>query len=143
MNSNLASLLLPNKAISYASLKEEQKMCVEFANGLRQMTLEGKLPYVWFHIANEFLPSRQVNYSFELKLKHMGKLAGLADYCFVGPNGGFFIEFKSLKGKQTESQKKFEEWCQMMGIGYYVCRSAKEGFDTLSHRFDFESDTNI
>jgi hypothetical protein len=131
MNSNLTSLLLPNKTISYASLKEEQKMCVEFANGLRQMTLEGKLPYVWFHIANEFLPSKQTNYSFELKLKHMGKLAGLADYCFVGKKGGFFIEFKSAKGKQTESQKKFEEWCSAMGIGYYICRNANEGMDII------------
>lgn len=128
---NLASLLLPNKSISYASLKEEQKMCVEFANGLRQMTLEGKLPYVWFHISNEFLPSRQVNYSFELKLKHMGKIAGVPDYCFVGEKGSFFIEFKSLKGRQTDCQKKFEEWCKMMGIGYYICRSAKAAFDIL------------
>ncbi len=143
MFSNLASLLLPNKSISYASLKEEQKMCVEFANGLRQMTLEGKLPYVWFHISNEFLPSRQVNYSFELKLKHMGKIAGVPDYCFVGKGGGFFIEFKSAKGRQTECQKKFEEWCKMMGINYYICRSAREGFDILAHRFDFESDIDI
>jgi hypothetical protein len=132
MNSNLASLLLPNKSISCASLKEEQRMCVEFANGLRQLTLEGKLPYVWFHIANEFLPSKQVNYSFELKLKHMGKIAGLPDYCFVGENGSFFIEFKSAKGRQTDNQKKFEEWCKTNTVPYFICRSAKEGFEVLS-----------
>lgn len=131
MNSNLASLLIPNKSISYASLKEEQKMCVEFANGLRQMTLEGKLSYIWFHIANEFLPSKQPNYSFEAKLKHMGKIAGLPDYCFIGENGSFFIEFKSSKGRQTENQKKFEEWCRINKVPYFICRSAKEGFEVL------------
>lgn len=136
MNSNLASLLLPNKSIQYASLKGEQKMCVEFANGLRQMTLEGKLPYVWFHISNEFLPSRQVNYSFELKLKHMGKIAGVPDYCFVGERGSFFIEFKSEKGRQTDSQKKFEEWCKASNVNYFICRSAKEGFDVLESKRD-------
>lgn len=106
-------------------------MCVEFANGLRQMTLEGKLPYVWFHIPNEFLPSRQVNYSFELKLKHMGKISGTPDYCFVGEKGSFFIEFKSIKGRQTENQKKFEEWCGITRAPYHLCRSAEEGMTVV------------
>jgi len=131
MNNNLASLLLPNHSISYAHLKEEQKICVEFANEMRQLTLEGKLPYIWFHVANEFLPSTRLNYSFESKLKHMGKISGVPDYCFLGEKDNFFIEFKTLKGKQTQTQKIFEEWCATTKVNYFLCRSAREGIEIV------------
>jgi hypothetical protein len=131
MTNDLASLLLPAKSISYASLKDEQKMCVEFANEMRQLTLEGKLPYVWFHVANEFLPSARVNYSFESKLKHMGKMAGVPDYCFLGEDDSFFIEFKTGKGRQTPTQKIFEKWCTATSVEYFLCRSAREGIDVV------------
>jgi len=121
------ALLLPSKSISSSTLKPEQAMCVEFANSLRQLTLENKMPYIWFHVPNEFLPSARVNYSFELKQKHMGKISGVADYCFLGKEKSFFIEFKASKGKQTPSQKTFEEWCTRLGIEYYLCRSYAEG----------------
>lgn len=133
---NLASLILPAKPISYAYLKQEQKICVEFANDMRQRTLEGKLPYVWFHIANEFLPSARMNYSFEAKLKHMGKMAGAPDYCFIGKDDSFFIEFKAAKGKQTETQKIFEGWCAIAKVDYFLCHSAKEGIGIVNSRLD-------
>lgn len=132
---NLAALILPNRPISYAYLKEEQKMCVEFANEMRAMTLEGKLPYVWFHIPNEFLPSTRINYSFELKLKHMGKISGVPDYCFLSPGDSFFMEFKVKGNKQTPNQKLFEEWCLMNEVGYFLCHSAKEGILIVRDRF--------
>lgn len=131
MTNDLASLLLPPKSISYASLKDEQKICVEFANEMRQLTLEDKLPYVWFHVANEFLPSARVNYSFESKLKHMGKMAGVPDYCFLGKGDSFFIEFKAGKGRQTPTQKIFEKWCAATSVEYFLCRSAREGIDVV------------
>ena len=123
----LSKLLIPYGSIKYNSLKEEQKMCVEFANEMRRLTFANQLPYVWFHITNEFLPSKRINYSFELKQKHMGKVSGAADYCFIGKNDSFFIEFKSGKIKQTDNQKYFEEWCASNTVDYYLCRSAEEG----------------
>ena len=84
MTKDLISLLLPYRGIVTSTLKPEQAMCVEFANTMRQMTLEGKLPFIWYHIPNEFLPSKRVNYSFDLKQKHMGKISGIPDYCFMG-----------------------------------------------------------
>lgn len=109
-------------------------MCVEFANDMRAMTIEGRLPYIWFHIANEFLPSARKNYSFELKQKHMGKIAGLPDYCFLGEKDSFFIEFKAGKGKQTEKQELFESWCAMAKVSYFLCRSATEGSELVRQR---------
>ncbi len=137
MFTRLITLLLPPYPISYHSLKEEQKICVEFANEMRQMTLSAKLPYIWFHIANEFLPSVRTNYLFDLKQKHMGKISGLPDYCFIGKLGqSFFIEFKSKKGKQSENQKIFEAWCTDNGIDYFLCRSAKEGIELVNSRIN-------
>lgn len=107
-------------------------MCVEFANHLRQLTLNDSFPYIWFHIANEFIPSARINFSFDLKQKHMGKITGLPDYCFISENDSFFIEFKTPKGRQTEHQKLFEEWCKDNNIRYYIFRSSKEGIEFLS-----------
>jgi hypothetical protein len=132
MTNNLMALLLPYKSISATTLKAEEAICVEFANTLRQMTLENKLPFVWYHIANEFLPSARRNYSFDLKQKHMGKISGVPDYCFMGNGKSFFIEFKAGKGRQTPAQKAFEEWCRSTGVDYHLCRSSKEGIEVVN-----------
>lgn len=131
MNKDLLTILLPYKGIVTSTLKPEQTMCVEFANTMRQMTLEGKLPFIWYHIPNEFLPSLRRNYSFELKQKHMGKISGVPDYCFLGKEKSFFIEFKAHKGNQTPSQKSFENWCLMIGVSYHLCRSYQEGMEVV------------
>lgn len=131
MNS-LFSLIVPSQSISFNTLKAEQKVCVEFANALRALTLTDDLPFVWFHIPNEFLPSARKNYSFENKLKHMGKIAGIPDYCFVGAHISFFIEFKTKGNTQSPKQKAFEQWCIDKDIPYYICHTAKEGLDVLS-----------
>ena len=131
MNKDLMTLLLPYKALGASKLKAEEAMCVEFANTLRQMTFEGKMPFIWYHIPNEFLPSARRNYSFDLKQKHMGKISGVPDYCFVGNGKSFFIEFKAGKGKQTETQRSFEKWCEMTGVEYHLCRSCEEGLGVV------------
>lgn len=130
----LMGLLLPSRSIASASLKPEQLMCVEFANTMRQLTLEKKMSYVWFHIPNEFLPSARVNYSFELKMKHMGKISGVPDYCFLSENDSFFIEFKAGKGKHSPNQKMFEEWCTTQEVPYFLCRTAHEGINIVLQR---------
>jgi hypothetical protein len=132
--SKLYSLIVPPSNVTHRYLKAEQKMCVEFANDMRVLTLQGKLPYVWFHVPNEFLPSERGNYSFERKQKHMGKTAGAPDYCFVGNKDSFFIEFKSDDGEQTDKQVRFESWCAMAKVDYFLCRSATEGTELVRER---------
>lgn len=134
MNKALMELLLPSKAIAASTLKPEQAICVEFANSMRQLTLEKKLPYIWFHIPNEFLPSARINYSFELKQKHMGKISGVPDYCFLSDRDSFFIEFKAGKVKQSPNQKVFEEWCTAQDVPYFLCRTSKDGIDLVLDR---------
>jgi hypothetical protein len=134
MNKELMGLLLPYKGIGTSTLKPEQAICIEFANAMRQLTLENRLPYIWFHVPNEFLPSSRVNYSFELKQKHMGKFSGIPDYCFMSPNDSFFIEFKAGKGKQSPNQVVFEKWCAANKVSYFLCRSARDGVDLVQNR---------
>jgi hypothetical protein len=131
---SLASILIPPSNLSWAYLKDEQKICVEFANEMRMLTLAGNFPYVWFHIPNEFLPSARKNYSFDLKLKHMGKISGVPDYCFTSSTDSFFIEFKANKGKQTENQKIFQAWCTTTLVDYLLCYSAQEAIDFVKDR---------
>jgi hypothetical protein len=129
----LLSILLPSRPVSYFSLKPEQKICVEFASDLRQLTIQRKLPYVWFHIPNEYMANRH-NFVFEMKQHHMGKLRGVPDYAFLGKNDSFFIEFKAGKAKLSESQEIFQEWCQSQGVDYFLCRSAQEGMEVVKER---------
>lgn len=131
---DLLKLLLPNQTLGSKTLKPEQLICVEFANSMRQMTLENNIPYVWFHIPNEFLPSARVNYSFENKLKHMGKIAGVPDYCLLSHKDCFFIEFKAQKRPQTPAQKLFEKWCADKNVSYFLCRTAQEGINLVIDR---------
>lgn len=134
VSKGLMELLIPSHVICSTKLKPEQAICVEFANTLRQLTLENKLSYVWFHIPNEFLPSTRVNYSFERKQKHMGKISGVPDYCFMSSKDCFFIEFKAGKGKQTPTQIVFEEWCAAKKVPYFLCRTSTEGINVVMNR---------
>ena len=59
--------------------------------------------------------------------KAMGVQAGVADMCFLKPNGQvLWIEWKTATGKQSPEQKKFEELCNDMGHVYVIVRSEYE-----------------
>jgi hypothetical protein len=131
MFNELFEILIPYKTIDRLSLKPEQQICIEFANELRKLTIENKLPYVWFHVPNEFIPTKRLNYSFDLKQKHMGKISGTPDYCLVGPVRSLFIEFKTKRGTQTPTQIIFQKWCVEKGVEYHLCRSSKEAIKLL------------
>lgn len=126
----LAKILIPKRNL-YVKLKEEDLMCVQFAAYVRQLSLENKLPYVWFHIPNQL--SGTYKPIFGLKQSWMGRMSGIPDYCFMGEKS-FFIEFKSKKGKLSPGQVIFEKWSKHCGVPFYMCKSfeeAKEIIDSL------------
>lgn len=120
---DLLKILIPKSKLGSIKIGEEDKICIEFANYLRTVTLNEDFPYIWFHVPNQFGSYKAI---FGLKQAWMGKIPGVPDFCFVGKDKSFFIEFKSKKGKQSKAQKIFQDWCTKNDIKVYICRTVEE-----------------
>ncbi len=59
-------------------------------------------------------------------MKRSGILAGAADLMIIAERAVLFIEMKSPKGKQQESQLRFQKNVERLGHTYKVCHSLKE-----------------
>lgn len=60
------------------------------------------------------------------KLKAEGVLAGVSDLILLVASNGYYgllIEMKTDKGKQSESQKHWQQHIEQYGYKYVVCRS--------------------
>ena len=55
-----------------------------------------------------------------VKLKAQGVLAGVSDIQILLPSRCIFIELKSLKGTQKDSQIEFEKNVKALGFEYYL-----------------------
>ena len=127
----LISLLIPPFRSSFNSkIGSETQLCIQFANWLREQSLTNDFPYIWMHVPNEFRAKTKMPL-FGVMLSWMGKIIGAPDYIFMGMNDSFVIEFKVKKGKQTESQKNFQKWCEKVKVPYYLCFSSEEGQEAI------------
>lgn len=62
-------------------------------------------------------------------MKGEGVTAGVADMLFLFPNAehhGLCIEFKTPKGRQQDSQKRFQRKVEAFGYRYEIVRSFEE-----------------
>jgi hypothetical protein len=64
----------------------------------------------------------------------MGKVAGAFDYLVWARDDGFFLEFKSGKGKLSPNQRAFGEELSRIGIHWKVVRSCEEAISVLRER---------
>lgn len=70
-------------------------------------------------------------------MKGEGVTAGVADMLFLYPNSehhGLCIEFKTEKGKQQDSQKRFQRKVEAFGYRYEIVRSL-ESFMSLIREY--------
>ena len=67
-------------------------------------------------------------------LKAEGLLAGVADLIIVLPNKVLFIEIKTEKGRQQQTQKDFQNKVEALEHDYYVCRSFDEFVQTVEQK---------
>ena len=62
-------------------------------------------------------------------LKREGVLAGVSDLIVLLPNKAVFVEIKTKIGRQSESQKIFEEKVKSLGFEYLLWRSIDDCLD--------------
>ena len=108
-------------------LEPEQRLSIEIADWLREMSLTGKLKAVWTHIPNEGKRSRIV----ALVLAAMGMISGVSDYVFSWADGSGYIELKAGANKETDNQILFSCWCEALGVHHATCRTLEEVQTTL------------
>ena len=58
-----------------------------------------------------------------INMKRSGVLAGVADLIIVADRAVLFVEMKTKKGRQEESQKVFQSNVERLGFEYKICRS--------------------
>ena len=122
----------------------EDKMSIDFADTLRQFSMDGLLRGTWTKLGNEGKRSMIVG----AILKAMGMLPGAADFVFVWENGGGWIELKKpakrgasdktgkdiqlqAAGVLSDAQRDFRLWSQSEGVNHAVCYSVDAAIDTL------------
>ena len=96
---------IQRNCIKWIRLKHPELTCFAIPNGGGRSEIEGAI------------------------LKGEGVLAGVADLFLMRASfaeHGLFIEIKTEKGRQTDSQKAFEAACAREDYGYVVVRSVSE-----------------
>jgi len=87
---------------------------------------------VWFRAAYPLylifsVPNGGSRNSIEaLNIKREGALAGVSDLIVVAERAVLFVEMKAPKGRQQESQKKFQNKVERLGHRYCICHTLSE-----------------
>lgn len=114
----------------------EDAEALALAADLRELTLTGRLLCIWLHPANELATAEvrggKVRVPPRVALaRALGLITGASDYLFLYRDGSLAIEMKSAKGSMTPGQRDFREWCVLIGVPYYVCRSRDQAIAVL------------
>jgi hypothetical protein len=68
------------------------------------------------------------------KNKALGVVAGVADMCYLKPEGQTcWIEWKTETGRQSPEQIKFQALCLSLGHEYHIVRSEAEFLAVILH----------
>ncbi len=113
-------------------LGKEDILHKQFANTIRGYEAYNKLNCTFW----SYFPSGEKRtFTTGSLLKAKATQTGVADFFFIEKKGDFhrltWIEFKTEKGKQTESQKEFEA---KFKDDYFIARSVDEGVKILVKR---------
>ena len=108
------------------NLHGEDFLSNQVAQYLKVLTLEEKLEGVWFHVPNESVVGDRMDIVRIKRKQCLGMINGAPDFIITTRSKTIFIELKTDKGRQTESQKMFEKWSSKHNIAYSVCRSLDE-----------------
>ena len=76
--------------------------------------------HVIFSVPNESKSKQET-----IKKMAIRMLSGVSDVIIVRPNEVLFVEFKTGKGRMSESQKRFQTRVEALGFKYYLIRTFK------------------
>ena len=140
MASMIAALLRIMQVKPFKGKKgPEDRLAIDVASMLRIASLEGRLSATWTCIPHEVGAVRKGSSAFRLaqaryaKAKAMGLITGSADYVFVWPDGGGWIELKAPTGSLSPAQQDFRDWCAGAGTRFEVARSTDDVEAILIH----------
>lgn len=60
------------------------------------------------------------------RLKDEGVLSGVSDLIIFSEKKVLLVEMKTPTGRQTQSQKAFQQKIEKLGYLYFICRSVEE-----------------
>jgi hypothetical protein len=66
-------------------------------------------------------------------MKGEGVLAGVSDLVIIAKNKIAFVEMKTEKGKQTETQIQFQNKIENLGFSYFICRSLDDFIEKVTN----------
>ena len=123
--------------------KNENALANEIAINLRNLSLDGKLKCVWFHVPNEYVVANCLDKARIRKRQCQGMIAGAPDLIFAQGiedlDGNkfysvMFIELKTETGRLSDKQKLFKEWTENSGIPYIIAKSWNDVYNALIQR---------
>lgn len=98
---------------------------------LEHLTVAARPEIFWFATPNAGLRSLRMG----ARMKAEGMAAGVADLCFMLPQGrAAWLEMKTLSGRQSIAQKGFQAKCLRLGHPYALARTLDEAIAAL-HRW--------
>lgn len=75
--------------------------------------------FYFFHVPNGMKSNARIG----AKFKRMGMRAGVSDIILLTKDKTVCIELKTEKGRQEETQKKFQENMENLGIDYHIIKT--------------------
>jgi len=100
----------------------EDQLHIQVADYLRALNI------TFHHSANQ----ARAGVAWHVKRKRMGMLPGVADIqLMLAYRVPHYIELKIEGGRQSKSQKIFQNLCYSLGYPYVVCRSIEDLTETL------------
>jgi len=88
--------------------------------------------YLLFAVNNE-ATYRRASY-----FKSLGMLPGVSDMILVLKNKVFFLEFKDIHGRQSDSQKQFQVKVELLGFEYHIIKDLQDVKQLLKNNLPLE-----
>ncbi len=127
------------------NLKPENQLSADLCAALDRLRNAGVFPAVFFHVPNEFKPTKNFAAAWAIK-KAIGCVSGAPDWVIVWRGGVLLVELKAAKTQKAalnamrDGQREFAMLCDKYEIAYEVHISVKSVIDSLRHRGAFRQE---